>query len=151
MVPIQSTKVGIMLAPMLVSDVTVTGNTYIDTLGYAHLRVLFISGTNDETFGSTSATTAPYLEECDTTDGSYSSLSSTPGAVLSDYIRAADDNKVFCIDLDLRGRKRYIEVNTPICGNGTTGVNICILGILSKAQIHPDSASEGGFEDWVAV
>jgi hypothetical protein len=141
-----------MLKPQLEETATaLTGNTYIDTLGYAHLRVLMITGFLDETIGSTAATTALYLEECDTTDGSYASLSSTPGAVLGDYIRATDDEKIFCLDLDLRGRKRYIEVNAPTSGNGTTGVNICIIGILSKAQIHPDSASEGGFEDWVAV
>lgn len=151
MIPIQSTKTVLMTPPQLKDDGDLASNTYVDTLGYAHLRVIIATGTMDEALGSTAEGTAVYLEECDTTDGSYDSLSSTPGALLADAIAATEDDSIFIIDLDLRGRKRYIEVNAPHAGNGTTGVNACIIGILSKAQIHPDSATEAGAAEWIKV
>ena len=48
---------------------------------------------------------------------------------------AVSDNQIYVFNLDLRSRKRYIDV-TATCGDGAAGTYISILGILSR----PDTA-----------
>lgn len=147
MIPIQETKVGILTPPQLKNNGDFDGNTYIDTQGFNHLRVLFIVGTVDEAIGSTAEGTAPKVEECDTTDGSYTDVSS---ATLADAISASEDDSLFAIDVDLvRSHKRYMQVNAPHAGSGTTGCNAAIIGILSRPEIGPSSPASQGLAEHI--
>jgi len=144
---IQDTKTVIMLPPQLKDDGDFANNTYVDTAGWNHLRVEFIVGTTDTAIGSTAEGTAPKIEECDTAGGSYSDVT---GAALADAIADDEDDKVFAIDVDLKGtHKRYMRVNTPHAGNGTTGANLCIIGTLSEGQTTPINAAGQGLEELV--
>jgi len=148
----QASKVGILLPPQLKDDGDFAGNTYIDTAGFEGglLRVLFLVGTLDAAIGSTAETAAPKLEECDTTDGTYTDIT---GAALADAIADDEDDSIFCIDLDLtKTHKRYIEVDTPHAGNGTTGANLCITGqLFSPSGKAPSTATEMGFAEHIKV
>jgi len=147
MIPIQETKTGILTPPQLKDDGDFAGNTYIDTQGYNHLRVLFIVGTVDAAIGSTAETTAPLVEECDTTDGTYTDVTS---AALADAIGATEDDKLFAIDVDLtKSHKRYMQVQAPHAGNGTTGCNLAIIGILSRPEIGPTTAAGQGLTEHI--
>ena len=149
MIPIQETKTQILLPPQLKDDGDAVGNTYIDTAGWNHLRVLFLVGTLDAAIGSTAEGTAPKLEECDTTDGSYTDVTD---AALADAIADDEDDSLFGIDVDLlKSHKRYIEVNAPHVGNGTTGANLAIIGILSRPNIGPSSAAGQGLAELITA
>ena len=144
---IQTTKTGLLLPPQLKDNGDFAGNTYIDTAGFNHLRVLLAVGTLDETIGSTDDTTAPLVEECDTTDGTYTDVSD---AALADAIAATEDDSLFAIDIDLRHvHKRYMRVQAPHAADGTTGCNLAIIGILSVPDDAPDSAAEQGLAEHV--
>ncbi len=65
-------------------------------------------------------------------DGSTSALPSS-----------TDDNTFQIADIDLRGRKRYIDVTATV-GNGTAGAFVTILGILSRASQTPRTISDVG-------
>ena len=149
MIEVQNQKLAILTPPQLKDAGAFIGNTYVDTAGWNHLRVLFIIGTLDIGLGSTAAGTAPKVEECDTSGGSYTDVS---GAALADAIGALEDDKLFAIDIDLtKSHKRYMQVNAPTAGDGTAGVNAAIIAILSRPEIGPRNAAEQGLTEHITA
>ncbi len=149
MQPIEAMKLVQLTPPQIKDNGAFTGNTYIDTSGWNKLRIAFIVGTLDIAVGSTSAATAPYVEECDTTGGAYTAV--TDGA-LSAVIGAGDDGKNYAIDIDLKKtHKRYMQVNAPTAGDGTNGANMCIIALLSRPANSPISAAEQGFTEIISA
>ena len=149
MIAVQNQKFVILTPPQLSDNGDLSGNTYVDTAGWNHLRVLFIIGTLDIGLGSTAEGTAPLIEECDTTGGTYTDVAD---AALADAIAADEDDKLFAIDVDLtKSHKRYMQVQAPHSGDGTTGVNAAIIGILSRPDIGPSNAADQGLEELVAA
>jgi hypothetical protein len=63
---------------------------------------------------------------------------------------ATDDNKLYAIEADLRGRKRYLDL-VLTGGDGTTGTYLSALVILSRAQDAPRTAVEAGFAQRLIV
>lgn len=149
MIDVQNQKIAILTPPQLKDDGDLTGNTYIDTAGWHHLRVLFIIGTVDAALGSTAEATAPKVEECDTTAGSYTAVT---GAALADAIADDEDDSLFAIDIDLlKSHKRYMRVNAPHAGDGTNGVNAAIIAILSRGEIGPKNAAGQGLAELITA
>ena len=151
MIEVQNTKIGILTPPQIKNNGDFDTNTYLDTQGYNHLRVLFITGviTASAPIGSTAETTAPLVEECDTTGGSYTAV---PGAALADAIADSEDGLLFAIDIDLtKSHKRYMQVQAPHVGDGTPGAALCIIGILSRAEIGPANAAGMGLAELIAA
>ncbi|MFZ0035635.1 MAG: hypothetical protein WAK60_11695 [Sedimentisphaerales bacterium] len=149
MIEVQDTKRVILLPPQLKNGGAFVGNTYVDCAGCGHLRVEFIIGTTDVAVGSGDAATPPKLEECDTTDGSYTDITD---AELAAVLGTGDDNKVKAIDVNLtHSHKRYVEVNAPTADSGSTGCNLCIIATLSKPNISPKDADGQGLAELVVV
>ncbi len=147
MIAIQETKNVTLTPPQLKHDGDFARNTYIDTRAYKHLRVKFIVGETDVEIGSTAEGSAPKIEECDTTNGTYTDIT---GAALADQIAADEDNSVFVIDVDLtKSHKRYLRVDPPHAGSSTTGANLCIMGVLSRADRSPDTIALAGLAEWI--
>ena len=146
----QNTKKVLLLPPQLKDDGDFAGNAYVDTKGWGYVEFLILIGALDAAFGSTAETAAPKIEECDTSDGTCSDLTS---AALADAIGATEDDSLFQIDVDLVNvaHKRFMRVNAPHAGDGTTGVNAAILAILSKPEIGPQSATERGLAEHIIV
>ena len=148
MIDIQNMKIGILTAPEIKNNGDFA-YTYIDTQGWNHLRILFITGviTASSPIGSTAETTAPLVEECDTTGGSYTAVS---GATLADAIADTEDSKLFAIDVDLtKSHKRYMQVQKPHSGDGTPGAALAIIGILSRPERGPGNAAEQGLTEHI--
>jgi hypothetical protein len=140
-------KVVTLLPSQLKNDGNFVGNAYVDTVGHGHLRAEFHVGTVDAAIGSTAEGTAPLIEECDTTDGTYTDVTD---ANLADAIGATEDDKIFAIDVDLRkAHKRYMQVQVPHAGAGTTGCNLCIVGRLTLPEIFPTTAAGQGLEELI--
>jgi len=150
---VQANYTKILTPPQLKDNGDLAGNTYIDTVQngtqWGHLQILIILGTVDAALGSTAETTAPLVEECDTSDGTYTAVTD---AALADAIADDEDDSLFAIDIDLRAaHKRYMRVQAPHSGDGTNGVNAAIIGILSKPQVAPDTAAKRGFAEHIIV
>lgn len=144
MIDIQNMKTGILTPPQIKNNGDFDSNAYIDTQGWNHLRVLFITGviTASSPIGSTAEGTAPLVEECDTTGGSYTAVSD---AALADAIADDEDSNLFAIDVDLaKSHKRYMRVQAPHSGDGTPGAALAIIGILSRPERGPGNAAEQG-------
>ena len=146
---LQMIQAAIMLPPQLKDDGDFANNFYCDTAKKSELLVLIIVGDLDIAVGSTAEDAAPFLEECETVGGAYTAVT---GAALSAVIGATDDNKLFAIHMDLvdNTHKRYIRVNAPHSGDGATGGNLCIVGILSKPVGNgPVNAAGQGLEELI--
>lgn len=152
MIPIQNTKMAILTPPQIENNGDFTTNTYVDTAGWGHLRVLFITGviTASSPIGSTAEGTAPLVEECDTTGGSYTAVS---GAALADAIADDEDGLLFAIDIDLtKTHKRYMQVQAPHSGDGTPGAALAIIAILSKPEGNgPANAAGQGLTELITA
>jgi hypothetical protein len=147
MIAVQEMKFVNMLYPQIKDDGDLADNNYVDTRGWAHLRVLIQVGNIDIGFGSTAEGNALKVEECDTAGGSYTDVTD---AALADAIGAAEDGKLFAIDINLnKTHKRYMRLNAPHAGDGTAGVNAAALGILSRPSIGPKNAAGQGLEELI--
>ena len=129
MIPIANTKIVVITAPELKDDGSPT-IAYADTAGWSHARFLFVVGATD-----IATTAAPTITESNVAGSGYVAITSPTTAATSAAITADDDGKAYAIDVDLtRGaRKRYLKP-TFVCGNGSTGTNICIVCILTRAD-----------------
>ena len=76
----------------------------------------------------------------DASDISGADFSVTPLTLPS----ATDDNKLYGIFVDLRGKKRYLDL-TLTGGDGATGTFAAVLAALYGAADHPNTAAERGF------
>jgi len=130
--------------PAAISDNATLTTGEIDTLGWSYLTIVVYEGATDiamaalsvtqsDTSGSGHANVTGLVWGTSTNiDGSTSALPS-----------ATDDNLFQVAQIDLKGKKRYIDV-TATTGDGAAGTYIAILGILSRPQVSPISSSEAG-------
>ena len=122
------------------------GNTYVDTLGLSAILFLIDLGTTDVVVGSGGTSAALFVEECDTTGGSYTAVAS---AALAAVLGATGDSKLRGIYVDLsKSHKRYMEINAPTAGNAT-GANLNITAIGFPSDQMPKSAAEMGLTELI--
>lgn len=146
---LQHMKYGVLVPPQLKDNGDLAGNTYFDCAGLAAVLVLGIVGVTDAAIGSTDEASPPALEECDTTDGTYTEIS---GAELAAVIGATDDSKIVGWFVDrAKTRKRYIEIKAPHSADGTTGANFAAIAIGVPEGNLPITAAECGLKELVIV
>lgn len=63
---------------------------------------------------------------------------------------AGDDNNIELFHLDLRKRKRYIQI-VATAGDGSAGTYLSALAILSRGRIGPNTCAEMGAEHALIV
>jgi hypothetical protein len=149
---LKALTMALTLRPQLKDDGDFANNTYVDTLGLSGLLFLFLVGDTDvaagAAIGSTAEGTAPKIEECDTTGGSYSDVT---GAALANSIQYDEDNKLFGIFLDLaKTHKRYMRVNAPHSAAGAAnGSNLAVLAIGFPADQFPRNAAQMGLTELI--
>jgi len=142
--PVENSKIVILVPPETKNNGAFTTNNYVDVSGFSDALFLFAMGTTDVIVGSTDTSTPPLIEECDTTDGSYTAVTD---AELSAVIGAGDDDKLFGIFVDLRKtHKKYMRVQAPTAGDSTSAA-MCILCILSSPAKTPETDAAAGFEE----
>jgi hypothetical protein len=144
---LKALKFGTLVPPQLKNNGDLAGNTYFDRLGLSGLLVLFITGTTDAALGSTAETTPPLLEECNTTDGTYTAITS---AALATVIAAGDDDTLRGIFVDgSKSKKRYVRIQAPHSANGTTGDNFCAIAIGFPSDQFPKNAAGMGLAELI--
>ena len=137
---LQNVKVVNVTPPAAIVDNASFSTTTIDTFGFNKLAVYFSLGATDI------AMTALKLQESD--DSGMASAADITGAVYgaSGYAAlptATDDNKIFGFFIDLKGRKRYIDV-VATAGDGSTGTYGACTAHLYNGLVTTDDATERG-------
>lgn len=119
----------------------------IDTFGFRYCKIIGILGATDAAF------TAWKVQESDT---SGSGMVDVPGLVAVGTTgdgrlpQGTDDDKLFAFTIDLKGRKRYLDVTATI-DTGATGGFLAILAQLSRAEEWPNTTAERGLGGYLHV
>lgn len=116
----------------------------VDTKGWKHLSFVCIYGDIDIAPASAS------VRHSDASDMSSPATLATGGTDFTLATAAGSDNDIHVIEVDLIGRKRYLDFEIT-GGNGSTGTYLTIIAILSRPEIAPDSATDRGCEVWASV
>lgn len=151
MIHAQDTKFINVTPPAAIVDNASYTTAEIDTLGYDYATIVVYIGATDiamtalkvtqsDTAGSGHADISGLTWGSDTNiDGSTSALPS-----------ADDDNTFQVAQINLVGRKRYLDV-TATAGNGSAGTFAAIFCILSRGDEVANTAASQGADEVLAV
>lgn len=143
---LQQVKTVAITPPAAIVDNASYTTAAVDTFGYNKLRVCVLLGATDI------AMTALKLQESD--DSGMSGAADITGAVYgtsanpdtgttSALPSATDDNKLFTFFVDLKGRKRYIDL-VATAGDGSAGTYLAAWADLYNGNDTPTTATERG-------
>jgi hypothetical protein len=137
---LQNVKVVNVTPPAAIKDNASFATTTIDTLGFNKVAIYFALGATDI------AMTALKVQESD--DSGMSAAADITGAVYGAtgapaLPTADDDNKVFGFFIDLKGRKRYLDV-VATAGDGSTGTFGACTAHLYNPLTTEDNATQRG-------
>lgn len=149
--PLQTTKVLNITPPAAIVDNATLTVSEIDTQGWDYCTIFVILGATDI------AMSALKVTESDTSGSGHADVtglifgtSTNDAGSTSALPTATDDNDVFAFEIDLRYRKRYLDV-TATCGNGTNGTYVALIALLSRADSVPTTAANRGFNQILRV
>ncbi len=146
MIPFQNFKV-VNVTPSVASvNNASAATTTIDTLGFDYCTILVEFGVMD------AALTALKVQESDFANmsggadvtGLVSGTSTNIAGSTSALPTSTADNTVYRFDIDLKGRKRYLDLITTVGAAGTTGAFIATQALLSRAENSLDTATGQG-------
>ncbi|HOQ61240.1 MAG TPA: hypothetical protein PKZ08_11500 [Vicinamibacterales bacterium] len=130
--------------PAAISDNTALTTNEIDTLGWDYLEIAVILGATDIAMAELK------VQESDTSGSGHADItglvfgtSNKIDGAKSDLPSATDDNKIFLCQIDLRKRKRYIDVSAK-SGDGSAGTYCTIVARLSRGKVAPSNAAGAG-------
>lgn len=137
---LQNVKTVYITKPGAIVDNSAFTTDTIDRKGFSKARIVVGLGALDI------AVTAMKLRESD--DSGMSGAVDVSGADFSvsplTLPAATDDNKLYAIHLDLRGRKRYLDLSLT-GGDGAAGTYAVAWVDLYGALEHPNTATKRGF------
>ena len=141
MIHSQANKYFIVTSPAAINDNTAFTTNEIDTKGFRYLTILGIFGAMDVDMavwkvqeGDVSGSANTDITGLDT-----AAVTTGDGRIPQDD----DDDKIFGFMIDLKGRKRYINLDAT-AGNGALGTYMAALAILSRAEESANTTTERG-------
>lgn len=148
----QADKFVAITPPGAIVDNASLTTTAIDTLGFSYCRIFAVLGATDI------AMTALKVQESD--DSGMSGAADVTGLVYgtstdiagstSALPSATDDNKCFVFEIELKGRKRYLDL-VATCGDGTAGTYVTAFALLSRASDVGVTKTERGYGNILRV
>lgn len=147
----QQYKVVSVTPPAAIVDDSAYTTAEIDTAGYDYCTVVAYLGATDIAMAALSVT------ESDTSGSGHAAVtglvygtSENIAGSTSSLPSATDDNKFFSFEIDLRGRKRYLDVSAT-AGDGAAGTFCTIFAILWRGDEQKQTAAARGFADILRV
>ncbi len=151
MVPAQNWKAVAVIQPVAIVDDASWTTVEIDTQGFRYCTVVFQLGANDI------AVAVLKMQESDTSGSGMADItgliygtSTNIDGVTSVLPTATDDNKLWAFHIDMRGRKRYLDL-VATNGDGTVGGFAAAVAFLTRAEQVPVTAAEAGYEEVLRV
>lgn len=144
MVPAQEQKMVAITPPQAIVDDASWTTAEVDSLGFDYAQIYVHLGATDIAMDALAVTES---------DASGSGHANVPGLVFGTSVNtdgstsalptALEDNLFFCFDIDLRGRKRYLDL-TATAGDGTSGTFLTAWCVLSRGSETPTTAAQRG-------
>lgn len=151
MIQAQRMKVVAVIQPVAIVDNASWTTVEIDTKGWDYCTYVFQLGATDI------ALAALVVTESDTTGSGHANVtglifgtSNNTGGSASTLPSATDDDKLFGFEIDLRGRKRFLDL-TATQGDGTVGGFAACVAILTRGKEEPGTAAEAGYSQVLRV
>ena len=142
--PAQNHKYVNVTPPAAIIDNASATTGVIDCLGYNYAQIIVSLGATDI------AMTALKVQESDASGSGFADVTGLVFGTSADIAgntsalpTATNDNDLFIFEVDLRGRKRYLDLVATF-GDGTAGTFASVLAILSRAEDAPVTATERG-------
>ena len=141
---LQQVKYVNLTPPAAIIDNSAVTVAELDTLGWDYANIVAILGATDIAMTALSVTEsdASGLGHAAVTGLVYGTSTDIDGNT-SALPTATDDNGFFVFQIDLRGRKRYLDVSATV-GDGTAGTFITIIAILSRGDTGPSTVAGMG-------
>jgi len=137
MKPLQHVKYVSMTPPAAIIDNASATVAEVDTLGWDNLTIVVQVGATDIALSALAVT------ESDASGSGHANVTGLVYGTSTDIDgntsalpTATDDDGFFIFNIDMRGRKRYIDLTATV-GDGTAGAFLAIFGILSKGESSP--------------
>lgn len=118
----------------------------IDTRGFAFLTIIIVLGALDTALAALKLREGDESDMSDAADVTGADFSVAPATLPA----ATDDNKVYALQVNLKGRKRYVDL-TLTGGDGAAGTYATVIAQLSHASEVPSSAEGRGFAQELIV
>lgn len=151
MIHAQNVKYVYCVPPQAIKDNASWTTAELDCKGWDYLEVIALVGATDIAMAALSVT------ESDTSGSGHADVtglvwgtSSNIDGSNSALPSATDDNTFQVAQIDLRKRKRYIDV-TATAGDGTAGTYATIIYRLSRGEIGPNTMAEMGCNEVLRV
>lgn len=123
----------------------------IDTLGFDYIQIYVYLGAVD------AALTALAVTESDTSGSNHSNVTGLVYGTSTDISgststlpSATSDNNCFLFEIDMRGRRRYLDLTATIA-SGATGGFLCAWGLGWRAEDFGTTATERNFGNILRV
>ncbi|HWT00200.1 MAG TPA: hypothetical protein VN256_08130 [Pyrinomonadaceae bacterium] len=138
-------KVVAITPPGAIVDNAAFTTAVVDTRGFALVTIVVFLGALDIALAALKlreSNASDMTGAVDVDGGDYSVDSTLPAAT--------DDNKMYAIHVNTKGRKRYLDLSLT-GGDGTAGTYAVAFAILSDAEEAPSSAELRGFAAELSV
>lgn len=129
----------------IVDNAGFTTNT-IDTKGFAFITIIVVLGALDVALAAFKLRESNADDMSGAADIAGADFSVAPATLPA----ATDDNKLYALHVNLKGRKRYLDL-TLTGGDGAAGTFATAVAILSEASEVPSSAEARGFAQELIV
>lgn len=145
-------KIVAVTPPAAIVDNAAFGTTTIDTLGFRFAEVYLFLGALDI------AVVAAKMQESDDSGmsgavdivGTRFGTDNNDTGSTSSLPSATDDNKFYKFEIDLRGRKRYLDL-VLTGGDGSAGTFACAFALLHNGEQEPTTAAQKGVAQLMRV
>ena len=147
----QNFKIVAITPPAAIIDNAAVTTTAVDTAGFDYCTIVLQLGATDI------AMTALAVQESDAAASGFANVTgliwgtsaNTDGSTSALPI-ATDDNLFQIAQVDLRGRKRYLDLSATV-GDGTAGTYLSAFAILTRADQTPTTMAEMGANEVLRV
>lgn len=130
-------KVVAITPPAAIVDNAAFTTTEIDTIGFAQLDIYVMLGALDIALAAFKVT------QSDTAGSGHTDIDGADFSSDATLPAATADNNIYAIHIDLRGKKRYVDL-VLTGGDGTSGTYACAWAVLSQAEEMPNTAAKRG-------
>ncbi len=144
MIAAQESKIVAVTVPVAIKDNGSWTTVEIDTKDFDYCTVYTMLGVSDI------AVAAMKIQESDTAGSGHADVtglifgtSNNTGGSASTLPSATDDGLIFGFEIDLRGRKRYLDL-VFTAGDGSLGTYAVAWAVLSRAKDGPKNAAARG-------
>lgn len=141
---IENFKLVNLTPPAAIIDDSAVTVAELDTKGWGHARIIVILGATDIAMSALSVT------ESDTSGSGHAAVTGLVYGTSTDIDgntsalpTADDDNGLFVFDIDLRGRKRFLDLSATV-GDGAAGTYVTIIAELFRGEAMPITVAGHG-------